>query len=507
VILTSLYGFVTPCTLEVTGLPQYASGIFDPGILIPTDTSALTISVPDTTPTGTYPLTITATELIATKAQIQHSVEVVLEVRPPEDFAIGVLPDTLRVRRTVVDDTSYMVILTSIAGFNSTCTLAVSGLPSGASGDFVPPILVPTDSAELNIFADETVPEGYYDLTITATERIGGKVIEHSKDVVLLVVLPTWGFALETDPDSQEVNVGEEAAYDITMIPDVGFIMPCTLYLDSGLPGGASFSFVPEVIFPNQTSVLTITTTGSTPGGVYELEIRGVANPKEEYGVTVTLVTLVVQDFTISAPADTQYVTQGQSGGFDVELTSLHGFDDPCTLIVSGLPNPPDSAEFDPATLIPPGASHLTVFTTAETDTGFYALTITAASIASGKGESVQHSVDVFLKVSEASDVDDWADNSNTPKSFALFQNQPNPFNPETKISYFLPKASHVKLVVFNVLGQKVRTLLDGPQDAGTQTLIWDGRSDDGRQLSSGIYFYRLQADNFQATKKMTLMK
>jgi hypothetical protein len=507
VIVTSLFGFVSPCSLEVSGLPQYASGIFDPSILIPTDTSALNVSVPDTTLTGTYPLTITATELEPTKSQIQHSVEVVLEVRPPEDFTIDVFPDTLCVRRTVVDDTSYMVFLTSIAGFSSTCTLAVSGLPSGATGDFDPPVLVPTDSAELNIFADETVAEDYYDLTITATEITGGKAIEHSKDVVLLVVLPTWGFVLETDPDSQEVNVEDDALYDITMLPDVGFTMPCTLYLDSGLPGGASFSFVPEVIFPNQTSVLTVTTTGSTPEGVYELEIRGVANPKEEYGVSVALVTLVVQDFSISAPADTQYVTQGQSAGFDVELISLHGFDDPCTLMVSGLPDPPDSVEFDPATLVPPGNSHLTIYTTAETDTGLYALTITAASIASGKGESLQHSVNVFLKVTEASDVDDWTDNSNTPKGFALFQNQPNPFNPETKISYFLPQASHVELVVFNVLGQRVRTLFDGYQDAGTQTLIWDGRSDDGRQLSSGIYFYRLQSDNFQDTKKMTLMK
>ncbi|MCK4404643.1 MAG: T9SS type A sorting domain-containing protein, partial [candidate division Zixibacteria bacterium] len=91
--------------------------------------------------------------------------------------------------------------------------------------------------------------------------------------------------------------------------------------------------------------------------------------------------------------------------------------------------------------------------------------------------------------------------------SFTLFQNQPNPFNPETQINYYLPRACQVRLTIYNVLGQRVRTLFDGHQDTGMHTLLWDGRGEDGAHLSSGIYFYRLQAENFQETKKMTLMK
>jgi hypothetical protein len=424
-----------------------------------------------------------------------------------EDFAIEVSPDTIRIMRTVPEDSFYTVMLTSIGGFDSPCTLTVSGLPSGASGVFDDSVLVPTATTRLVISADETVAEGYYDLTVTAAQISGTKAIEHSQDVVLLVVLPTWGFDLEAEPDSQDVVVGDQVAYDITMLPDIGFTAPCTLYLDSGPPPDASFDFNPGVIFPNETSVLTITTGASTPDSVYQLTVRGIANYKEQDYVDVILVTLVVQDFTLTAPTDTQYVTQGQSIGIAVELGSVNGFADPCTLTVTGLPDPPDSGEFDLPTLVPPGTSILTVYTEPQTPTGVYTLTINAQCQADGKAEPLEHEVQVLLKVTEATGVDDWAESANTPKSFALFQNQPNPFNPETQIGYYLPQACHVSLTIYNVLGRKVRTLFDGHQESGTQGLIWDGRSDDGLQLSSGIYFYRLQAQNFMETKKMTLMK
>lgn len=88
------------------------------------------------------------------------------------------------------------------------------------------------------------------------------------------------------------------------------------------------------------------------------------------------------------------------------------------------------------------------------------------------------------------------------PKAFALAQNYPNPFNPSTQISFSLPKASHVKLEVFNILGQQVEVLVDAEQAAGEHSVTFDGS---GR--SSGIYFYRLTWDGGAATKKMAFMK
>lgn len=93
------------------------------------------------------------------------------------------------------------------------------------------------------------------------------------------------------------------------------------------------------------------------------------------------------------------------------------------------------------------------------------------------------------------------------PTSYDLKQNAPNPFNPTTVLSYDLPKASQVSLEVYNVLGQNVKTLVDQFQEAGTNSVMWDGTDNGGSQVASGLYFYRLTADGFQATKKMMMLK
>jgi PKD repeat protein len=94
-----------------------------------------------------------------------------------------------------------------------------------------------------------------------------------------------------------------------------------------------------------------------------------------------------------------------------------------------------------------------------------------------------------------------------TPAAFDLAQNYPNPFNPETKIEYSLPKASRVRLEIFGLLGQRIKTLVDGQQPAGFHSLIWGGRDDDGRLLTSGVYVYRLTAEGFEKNRKLLLLK
>jgi hypothetical protein len=91
---------------------------------------------------------------------------------------------------------------------------------------------------------------------------------------------------------------------------------------------------------------------------------------------------------------------------------------------------------------------------------------------------------------------------SSIPMKFALEQNYPNPFNPSTKIEYTIPTASKVTLTIFNVLGQTVATLVDEKQEAKTYVKEFDAS-----RLSSGIYFYQINAGNFNSTKKMILMK
>lgn len=93
------------------------------------------------------------------------------------------------------------------------------------------------------------------------------------------------------------------------------------------------------------------------------------------------------------------------------------------------------------------------------------------------------------------------------PTTFALKQNAPNPFNPQTDISFDLPVATQVKLDILNVLGQHVKTLVDEYREAGSYSIIWDGHSDGGSAVASGVYFYRITAGNDQAVKKMMMLK
>jgi hypothetical protein len=96
------------------------------------------------------------------------------------------------------------------------------------------------------------------------------------------------------------------------------------------------------------------------------------------------------------------------------------------------------------------------------------------------------------------------------PKAFALSQNYPNPFNPSTTISYAIPDGNAqvgVKLSVFNLRGQLVRSLVDQSQSPGNYNVNWDGSDDNGRQISSGVYFYRLVAGDYVSTRKMVVLK
>src|SRR3990172_4876610 len=88
------------------------------------------------------------------------------------------------------------------------------------------------------------------------------------------------------------------------------------------------------------------------------------------------------------------------------------------------------------------------------------------------------------------------------PKEFNLYQNYPNPFNPSTTIQFALPKESFTKLEIFNALGEKVSTLVSETISAGTYKYEWNAKD-----LSSGIYFYRLSTENYVQTKKLLLMK
>jgi len=93
------------------------------------------------------------------------------------------------------------------------------------------------------------------------------------------------------------------------------------------------------------------------------------------------------------------------------------------------------------------------------------------------------------------------------PNAFTLHQNYPNPFNPTTSIRYSLPEMAQVSLVIHNLIGQEVATLVNTNMGVGNHEVVWNGTDTYGKAVSSGVYFYTVKAGNFSSTKKMLFLK
>jgi len=118
-------------------------------------------------------------------------------------------------------------------------------------------------------------------------------------------------------------------------------------------------------------------------------------------------------------------------------------------------------------------------------------------------GQYVERSIDVEPGAYKL----DLVPKSKKPTKLALYPNMPNPFNAATKIAFDLPKEADVKVEVYNMIGQKVKTLVAKHLDAGHYTVVWDGTDDDGNGVVSGVYFYRLSAYGKVQTRKMMLVR
>ncbi|HIB14380.1 MAG TPA: T9SS type A sorting domain-containing protein, partial [Candidatus Marinimicrobia bacterium] len=98
-------------------------------------------------------------------------------------------------------------------------------------------------------------------------------------------------------------------------------------------------------------------------------------------------------------------------------------------------------------------------------------------------------------------------DEEAVPTSFTLFPAYPNPFNPMTTLRYDLPEQATVNIIIYDMLGKEVKTLVNTIQDAGFKSVIWDATNKYGKPVSAGVYLYQIQSGEFVQTGKMVLLK
>ena len=127
-----------------------------------------------------------------------------------------------------------------------------------------------------------------------------------------------------------------------------------------------------------------------------------------------------------------------------------------------------------------------------------------STTVTIGESPDTARTIDLVYSVITAIDDDI---ETGLPASFSVEQNYPNPFNPTTTIDYSLPSQSRVSIRIYNVLGQSIRTLVDETQSAGEYSVTWDGKNQAGEAVSTGLYFYRIQAGDITQTRKMLLLK
>jgi hypothetical protein len=283
---------------------------------------------------------------------------------------------------------TYNVEVSPLGGFNGTVTLAASGLPAGASASFSPASISGADGTSvLTVSTASTTPGGTYAITISGTN---GTTV-HST-TVSLTVNQVNQFTVDTTNNSQTVSAGSPATYNVVVSPLGGFSGTVSLAA-SGLPAGTSASFSPASISgANGTSVLTLSTAGTTPVGIYAITISGTSGTS----VQSTTVSLTVGQFSVDCSNNSQTVTAGSPATYNVVVSSSGGFSGTVTLAASGLPAGA-SASFNPASISGAnGTSVLTVSTASTMPGGTYTITINGTSGISVRSTTVSLTVGQF---------------------------------------------------------------------------------------------------------------
>ena len=304
--------------------------------------------------------------------------------------------------------------------------------------------------------------------------------LSDSTGTTLYATFTDGEIALQTKPhftplQAQTVGLGDTLKFTVSAVDSDGSTLT---YSATGLPTGATFTastrtFLWVPAYTTKVGSYTVTFKATAPSGLYDslLVTINVANTPHNPSITHET-PLVLTRVKINSP-------------FTFSITAV----DPA-------PNDKINYYWSVNSSIKQSGSDSS-FTYTFSTLGFDTVQVTVKDLG-GLTASYAWAFQVVTAIHELPGV---------PKEFALGQNYPNPFNPTTTISFDVPKFSAVKIVVYDILGRAVRTLVTQNMTAGSYTAQWDGLNDAGQQVSSGIYFYRMNAGSFVSMKKMIYLK
>lgn len=300
----------------------------------------------------------------------------------PPGLEVTVVPDSLTVPSG--QQVSSLVYLTSRGGFSATTTLSVTGLPLHTTFDLDANPLTPTDSSALLLTTTSETPSGVYTFTVTANAT----GLSRAAQGILRVVQPD--FEIAAQPPTRSLWHGESATYTVRLTATNGFSDNVTLDL-SGLPAGTSHTWSDNPVSPTDTALLTVTTTTSTPEGLFPLTITGTAGAL----VHTTEASLQVSepDFDLALTPSWRSTRVNGTAQYTLELTAI-GPIGSVALDIGGLP-PDISPTWSANPLTPTASAVLTLTTTPSTAKDVYTFVVTATAA------NRLHAVEGTLYVSE----------------------------------------------------------------------------------------------------------
>ncbi|MDG6982739.1 MAG: hypothetical protein JRM74_04720 [Nitrososphaerota archaeon] len=377
VVLGLSAGISEPVTLSATGLPAGATATFSLPSCTPNCSSLMTVSTSLSTTPSTYSVTVKGTAA-STSESVIYSLTV---TKAPFLFDISVSPASGSV--VMGNSVSSTVSLTLKSGNPVAVTFSATGLPAGATASFSAASCSPSCASTMTISTTSSTPSGTYAVQVAGS---GGGT---TNSTTFSLSVTAFKFDVSVSPSSGSLNPGQSVTSTVTLTLTSG-VPPSLTLSASGLPSGATASFSPSSCAPNCSSTMTISTSASTPSGVYT--VRVLASGTSASNSTTYTLTVIPFRFDIAVTPSSDTLTQGQSVTASVALTLKSGTPVAASLSVSGLPAGA-TASFSPASCTPTCTTTMTLSASSFTVAGTYTLQV------EGMGGSTINSTSFALTV------------------------------------------------------------------------------------------------------------